>query len=319
MHRLVGGPILGEDLLVAMQSGLATKVLKDVSRSFYLSLRFLPSGFRAPASLGYLLARLSDTIADAGGASPEDRKSLLAEYRDSMETGKRDWLGGLERLTGLSEGEEQLVVRANECLDAIVELPEWQQKSVRKVVGIITEGQSWDLVRFEGDGLVRLDRDEELRRYTYQVAGCVGEFWTELGLGCDENFSSETETQMLEWGRDFGRSLQLINILRDVAEDLENGRWYVPGGGKAEEEEWMVLRRKWIEEASVGLDSAEKYARVLHGKRMRFATILPAMIGRRTLELLEGANWEEWQGRLKVSRSEVKKMMFGAMKFAICE
>ena len=106
MHRLVGGPILGEDLLVAMQSGLARKVLKDVSRSFYLSLRFLPPGFRAPASLGYLLARLSDTIADAGGASPEDRKRLLAEFRDSMESGKRDWLGGLDRLTGLSEGEE---------------------------------------------------------------------------------------------------------------------------------------------------------------------------------------------------------------------
>ena len=319
MHRLVGGPILGEDLLVAMQSGLATKVLKDVSRSFYLSLRFLPPGFRSPASLGYLLARLSDTIADAGGASPEDRKSLLAEFRDSMESGKRDWLGGLDRLTGLSEGEERLVVRANECLDAIVELPEWQQNSVRKVVGIITEGQSWDLVRFEGDGLVRLDGDEELRRYTYQVAGCVGEFWTELGLGCDEDFASESEVQMLEWGRDFGRSLQLINILRDVAEDLENGRCYLPGEGRPEKEELMVLRGKWIEEASAGLDSAEKYARALHGKRMRFATILPSRIGRRTLELLEGANWEEWQGRLKVSRSEVRKMMFGAMKFAIWE
>ena len=118
---------------------------------------------------------------------------------------------------------------------------------------------------------------------------------------------------------DFGRSLQLINILRDVAEDLENGRCYLPGEGRPEEVELMVLRRKWIEEASAGLDSAEKYARALHGKRMRFATILPAMIGRRTLELLEGANWEEWQGRLKVSRSEVKKMMFGAMKFAIWE
>jgi len=37
------------------------------------------------------------------------------------------------------------------------------------------------------------------------------------------------------------------------------------------------------------------------------------------LEILEGANWEEWQGRLEVSRSEVKRMMFGAVKFAIWE
>ncbi|MDB4544912.1 squalene/phytoene synthase family protein, partial [Akkermansiaceae bacterium] len=91
---------------------MSTRVLKDVSRSFYLSLRFLPPGFRAPASLGYLLARLSDTIADAGGASPEERKVLLTEFRESMETGSRDWLEGLSGLTGLSEGEERLVQRA---------------------------------------------------------------------------------------------------------------------------------------------------------------------------------------------------------------
>nr|MBR9810877.1 squalene/phytoene synthase family protein [bacterium] len=49
-----------------MNGDLSRKVLKDVSRSFYLSLRFLPKGFRAPTSIGYLLARASDTIADVG-------------------------------------------------------------------------------------------------------------------------------------------------------------------------------------------------------------------------------------------------------------
>ena len=40
-------------------------LLKSVSRSFYLSMRFLPLAMREPISLGYLLARFSDTIADA--------------------------------------------------------------------------------------------------------------------------------------------------------------------------------------------------------------------------------------------------------------
>ena len=304
---------------MADRSNLSTRVLKDVSRSFYLSLRFLPSGFRAPASLGYLLARLSDTIADAGGAPVEDRKELLSKFRESMESGNRDWLEGLSGLTGLSEGEERLVARADDCLEAMGELPEWQQEAVRKVVGIITEGQSWDLVRFEGEGLVRLEENEELRKYTYQVAGCVGEFWTELGFGCDEDFANESKDQMLEWGRAFGRSLQLINILRDVAEDFENGRCYLPGKGAPENEELLKLREKWISEAFEGLDAADRYARALNGKRMRFATILPALIGRRTLELLDSSDWEEWQGRVKVSRSEVKKMMCQAVKFAIWE
>ena len=111
----------------------------------------------------------------------------------------------------------------------------------------------------------------------------------------------------------------MINILRDVAEDLENGRCYFPGKGEPDENELLQLRAQWIGEASKGLESAEKYARALNGKRMRFATILPALIGRRTLELLELSSWEEWQGRVKVSRSEVKKMMLQAVKFAIWE
>ncbi|MBP6602801.1 MAG: squalene/phytoene synthase family protein, partial [Verrucomicrobiales bacterium] len=50
-----------------MDSGTHRELLKSVSRSFYLSMRFLPAGMRDPISLGYLLARFSDTIADAPG------------------------------------------------------------------------------------------------------------------------------------------------------------------------------------------------------------------------------------------------------------
>src|ERR1044071_8213682 len=39
-------------------------ILRSVSRSFYLSLRFLPQALRDPLSLAYLLARATDTIAD---------------------------------------------------------------------------------------------------------------------------------------------------------------------------------------------------------------------------------------------------------------
>ncbi|HBM77415.1 MAG TPA: farnesyl-diphosphate farnesyltransferase, partial [Verrucomicrobiales bacterium] len=59
---------------------LSTDILKAVSRSFYLTLRLLPSEFRAPLSLGYLLARLSDTIADAGALELAHRKRLLSAF-----------------------------------------------------------------------------------------------------------------------------------------------------------------------------------------------------------------------------------------------
>src|ERR1051325_6928701 len=43
---------------------LLTDLLRDVSRSFYLTLRVLPKSIRPQVGLAYLLARTTDTIAD---------------------------------------------------------------------------------------------------------------------------------------------------------------------------------------------------------------------------------------------------------------
>ncbi len=52
-------------------------LLKGVSRSFYLTLRILPTGMRDPIGLAYLLARAADTIADTSLIPPEQRLELL--------------------------------------------------------------------------------------------------------------------------------------------------------------------------------------------------------------------------------------------------
>ena len=198
---------------------------------------------------------------------------------------------------------------------ALAGLSEAEQKSIRKVVGIITEGQTWDLVRFDGSGVTGLKDDAELRHYTYQVAGCVGEFWTEIGFATDDDFATRSQGEMNELGQAYGRSLQLINILRDVPEDLANGRIYLPNA--MSREELMSARGPWIEEALAGLASAGKYAAALNGKRMRFGTILPALIGRETLLRLQESSWEEWEKKVKVTRAEVRGMMWQGVKFAL--
>jgi len=295
-----------------MKGDLSRKVLKDVSRSFYLSLRFLPKEFRAPTSVGYLLARASDTIADAGQLGIRERRDLLARFVEFVTEGK---IFQMPEVDGLPKGEKVLMSRLGDCVAALENLPNWQQVSVRKVVGIITEGQCWDLDRFAGEGVVSLDSDDELRRYTYQVAGCVGEFWTEIGIGGRGGFARASDDEMMRWGQAYGRSLQLINILRDVPEDQKNGRCYLPG---AETREQLLRERhRWIKEAHKGLDQAERYARSLNGKRMRFGTVLPAMIGRKTLSRLEVASWDDWQARVKITRKEVYVLMAKAAKFAV--
>lgn len=79
----------------------------------------------------------------------------------------------------------------------------------------------------------------------------------------------------------------------------------------------MRERQRWIEEARAGLDQADRYAEALNGKRMRFGTVLPAMIGRETLVRLEESDWAAWEARVKVSRREVYVMMAGAARFAL--
>src|ERR1700751_775142 len=56
---------------------LQTKLLRSVSRSFYLSIRFLPAQLREPVALAYLLARATDTVADTAQISASVRMEAL--------------------------------------------------------------------------------------------------------------------------------------------------------------------------------------------------------------------------------------------------
>ena len=61
------------------QKEFGEKLIASVSRSFYLSLRFLPSEMRGTASLAYLLARATDTVADTSALPENDRLEFLEE------------------------------------------------------------------------------------------------------------------------------------------------------------------------------------------------------------------------------------------------
>jgi len=56
---------------------LERTILRSVSRSFYLSIRFLPAQLRQPVALAYLLARTTDTVADTAQVSVNQRTETL--------------------------------------------------------------------------------------------------------------------------------------------------------------------------------------------------------------------------------------------------
>src|SRR5438067_1444672 len=63
---------------------LLTDLLKQVSRSFYLTLRVLPGAIRPQISLAYLLARASDTIADTALVPAATRLEALRALRQNI-------------------------------------------------------------------------------------------------------------------------------------------------------------------------------------------------------------------------------------------
>jgi len=63
------------------QAELIGPLLRDVSRSFYLTLRVLPKEIRPQVSLAYLLARATDTIADTKAVPRAKRVFALQQLR----------------------------------------------------------------------------------------------------------------------------------------------------------------------------------------------------------------------------------------------
>jgi farnesyl-diphosphate farnesyltransferase len=178
-----------------------------------------------------------------------------------------------------------------------------------------------DLQRFDNPQEMRALRTAaDLEEYTYLVAGCVGEFWTQLCFRHVHQFSSQTEDQMLALGKRYGMALQLINVLRDAGSDLRAGRCYfpehelnavhlTPSQILSEPEPFQPIYRTWLENAKAGLTSGMEYSHAIKNRRVRAATVLPALIGARTLALLNASGPEALQCTVKVPRHEVRAII----------
>ena len=102
---------------------LLSGLLRDVSRSFYLTLRVLPGKVRAPIGLAYLLARTTDTIADTELVAPEQRLEALQALRERIQ-GRRDApldFGALARQQG-SRAEGVLLEKCEASLALLAQL-----------------------------------------------------------------------------------------------------------------------------------------------------------------------------------------------------
>jgi farnesyl-diphosphate farnesyltransferase len=304
---------------------LQTTILRSVSRSFYLSIRFLPPQLRGPIALAYLLARTTDTVADTTRIPGTVRMETLKILSDGIQ-GKASREVVINQVALFVPLQENAAERT--LLDSLPDGLEWLKQiggadrdDIRAVLEKITHGQILDLHRFNNPAQVRtLQTAADLDEYTYLVAGCVGEFWTRLCFRHLRDFASLIPDEMLALGRRYGMGLQLINVLRDAGADLRAGRCYFPEDelGRvgltaaqilSESDRFQPIYQRWMEKAQDGLECGMQYSCAIRNRRVRAATALPALIGARTLTLLRKAGASALHQTIKVSRREVRGMI----------
>ncbi len=186
--------------------------------------------------LAYLFARAADTIADTDLLGREQRLQYLNMFRaqfrgDEVQPQAVQAIQSALLPHQTDSAERVLLQRLPECLALFRQFDQGDRERIRWLMEVLPNGMEMDLTRFPGSSaneLTALERPDELDRYTYFVAGCVGEFWTRMVCAHRPAMAHWDVDQMSTIGVRFGKGLQLTNIVKDLARDLHNGRCYVP-------------------------------------------------------------------------------------------
>jgi farnesyl-diphosphate farnesyltransferase len=270
-------------------------ILKGVSRSFYLSLILLPPRIKHILGLGYLFCRAADTIADTDILPSQERLKIIELYRTlfrneislaSLETIAKKVVHG-----GGLDAEEELMKNLPACFKLLEKLNSKEQTLLKDLVLELTLGMKMDLEKFSSSGGKLTE--EELDQYTYYVAGVVGKFWTKVLYAHYSNLIGTKASALETWGIEFGKGLQLVNIIRDYPVDAQRGRLYFP---VAQREEKIQLALKY-------LNSGWKYVEhlPLWTLRLRWVCILPLLLGEQTLKLIQSGTSK----KIKLTRRKV--------------
>jgi phytoene synthase len=173
------------------------RITREQARNFSWGIRLLPAPKRTALSAVYAVARRIDDIGDGSLPSNEKLRLLAAARVACTDPGAYP---DDPVLLALDDAARRLPIP----LDAFGEL---------------VDGCEMDVLGRHYDTL------DELVEYCRRVAGSIGR----LSLGVfDPGLSGPEFARAAEFADALGVALQLTNILRDIREDLGNGRVYLP-------------------------------------------------------------------------------------------
>lgn len=177
-------------------------VTRSHAKTFYMATRFLPNHKQRSIFAIYALCRYLDDLVDEAEDLLYKKKLNVSDIQERLS----HWQSNLDDTYRGVKQEHPVLIAFSDVLkryDISIELP-----------FMLMEGVASDLVKF------KYKTFDELYNYSYKVASVVG-------LMTSEVFGYQDKSA-LNYAIDLGIAMQLTNILRDVAEDLDKGRVYIP-------------------------------------------------------------------------------------------
>ena len=187
----------------------ACRVLtRRTAHNFRFSFLTLPRAQRRAMNALYAFNRITDDLGDDESLPVEERRVRLVAWRESV----RVALTAVPPVAVAPRSSPPSHV--DRCLPAIADMVACHRVPHEYLFAVI-EGVELDLHPVE------VVTFEELERYCYHVAGAVG-------LCCIHVWGFRDDPAVRQLAIDCGLALQLTNILRDLAEDADRGRVYLP-------------------------------------------------------------------------------------------
>lgn len=190
-------------MTIAEAYAVCRGIAQREAKNFYYSFRVLSEHKRNAMCAVYAFMRRADDIADDESMPLAERREVMAEWVESWRAARR---------TGVSDDPVFFALNDTQTRFGISD----------KLLEELVQGTTMDLEprpEIEGE-LQTYATFDDLYRYCYLVASVVG-------LVCIKIFGY-TDLRAEKLAEETGVAFQLTNILRDVKEDAERGRIYLP-------------------------------------------------------------------------------------------
>ena len=256
-------------------------VTRREAKNFYYAFLTLPAERRRAIYVAYAFCRHCDDSVDAE-RSHDAKIAMLGQIQSSLEA---TYSGHADRPLFL----------------ALADIAQRYDIPEEYFQGVIS-GVECDLVKD------RYENFEQLRRYCYQVASVVG-------LICLQIFGYK-DASAKAYAVDLGLAMQLTNIARDVQEDLESGRIYLPQdemarfGYTEEDLRAGIVNQPFINLMEFQAQRAREYFRSgfqllpYLSPRSRACPAVMGQLYSKVLERIESAGYDVLHNRIGLSKAE---------------